>query len=99
MLLFFKTLFSLFTGHLTFWVAKAIENLKNSSVLLVERASHRHKQDNKLDKSDGKVLRVRADIEDLVLKKVEATTDKKVVGVTKHLCGVATGNILIYRIA
>lgn len=76
---------------MSFWLSKATEEMEKTSVLLVERASHRHKQDNKLDKSEGKASRIRADIADLILSKVEAVeTTKSVVGVTKHLCGDAT---------
>lgn len=39
--------------------------------------------------------RIRADIADLVLDKLDCINDaNKVVGVTKHLCGAATGMIL-----
>lgn len=78
-------------GHLSYWISKSIENLEKSSVLLVERAAHRHKADNKLDKSNGRVHRIRADIADLVLDKVEIVQkSKQILGVTKHLCGEAT---------
>lgn len=84
-------------GKLSYWISKALDsqNYSSSSVLLVERAAHRHKYDNKLDKSSGCVQRVRADIADLVLAKVEAVEKSKgVVGVTKHLCGEATGKCI-----
>lgn len=61
-------------------------------MLLIERASHRHKFDNKLDKDNGRVHRIRADIADLILHKVEIVEKSKVVvGFAKHLCGDATG--------
>lgn len=73
-------------------MSKSIEKNSNSSVLLIERAAHRHKLDNKLDKSDGRVHRIRADIADLVLQEVDVIKScKSVVGITKHLCGDATG--------
>ncbi|KRT83532.1 hypothetical protein AMK59_4663 [Oryctes borbonicus] len=79
-------------GKLSFWMANALEGINNSVVLLIERASLRHKMDNKLDKSSGKVQRIRADIGDLVLQHVETLKRVKgIVGVTKHLCGDATG--------
>lgn len=71
---------------------ESLEHL-SSSVLLVERASHRHKYDNKLDKTTGHVIRIRADIANLILSKVDIVgKSKHVVGLTKHLCGDATGN-------
>lgn len=79
-------------GKLSYWVAKAVQNIQDTSVLLVERASLRHKYDNKLDKSEVNVNRIRADIADLVLDKVECVEKcDNVVGITKHLCGDATG--------
>ncbi|XP_022919818.2 tRNA:m(4)X modification enzyme TRM13 homolog [Onthophagus taurus] len=78
-------------GKLSFWLANALEKVPNTKVLLVERASPRHKMDNKFDKSTGVTYRIRADIADLVLSKVDALNNsKQVVGITKHLCGDAT---------
>lgn len=78
-------------GQLSYWISKATEELEKCSVLLFERASQRHKKDNKLDKSDSKVERIRADIADLVLEKVDFIKEfQNIVGVTKHLCGEAT---------
>ncbi|RZC39402.1 tRNA:m(4)X modification enzyme TRM13 -like, partial [Asbolus verrucosus] len=75
-------------GHLSYWLAQAAEE---ASFLLVERSSPKHKRDNKLDKTDDKVQRIRADIADLILDKVEAISRSDfIVGVTKHLCGDAT---------
>lgn len=80
------------SGHLSYWVYQAVEELNSTSVLLVERASHRHKFDNKLDKTNGRVHRIRVDIADLILEKVEFLKDcKYVFGIAKHLCGDATG--------
>ncbi|XP_018323302.1 tRNA:m(4)X modification enzyme TRM13 homolog isoform X2 [Agrilus planipennis] len=78
-------------GKLSFWLAKSISNLSNSSVLLIEKASLRHKLDNKLEKGKDLVYRIRADIADVVLENIDMVTKRKqVVGVTKHLCGEAT---------
>jgi tRNA:m4X modification enzyme len=83
-----------FQGQLSYWLAQAMEPSAESSFVLVERSSPKHKRDNKLDKSDDKVQRVRADIADLVLDKMETVSKRgSIVGVTKHLCGDATGNI------
>lgn len=73
-------------------MANALETVNNSIVLLIEKASLRHKMDNKLDKTNGNVQRIRADIADLVLQKVDILKNVKgIVAVTKHLCGDATG--------
>lgn len=75
-------------------MSKATNTLENSSVLLIERAAHRHKLDNKLDKTADNVHRIRADIADLVLDKVDVVHKvQHIIGITKHLCGDATGNI------
>lgn len=81
-------------GQLSYWLSQIINNAENkeSSVLLVERASLRHKLDNKLDKTKANVHRIRADIADLVLEQVDVVKKStNIVGVTKHLCGDATG--------
>jgi len=81
-------------GQLTFWLAKALnERAAESTFVLVDRASHRHKFDNKLrEDEDLSVHRVRADIQDLVLAKTPGVENslKPLVGVSKHLCGGAT---------
>ncbi|KAL3267138.1 hypothetical protein HHI36_011278 [Cryptolaemus montrouzieri] len=74
-------------GALSYWICKATSSENN--ILLVEKASPKHKKDNKLDKSS--VRRIRADITDLVLDEVDVINESKyIVGVTKHLCGAAT---------
>ncbi|XP_062540038.1 tRNA:m(4)X modification enzyme TRM13 homolog [Armigeres subalbatus] len=79
-------------GQVAFWLATILQqsDLTNVKVFLVDRASHRHKKDNKIE--DREIIqRVRADIGDLVLRKLDVLKDsKKVVGVGKHLCGGAT---------
>ncbi|CAH0558843.1 unnamed protein product [Brassicogethes aeneus] len=78
-------------GQLTYWISKSTENLEGTCLLLVERASPKHKRDNKLAKTTEVVQRIRADISDLVLDKLEVINKTtNVVGVTKHLCGEAT---------
>ncbi|EFA11905.1 tRNA:m(4)X modification enzyme TRM13 homolog-like Protein [Tribolium castaneum] len=73
-------------GLLSYWLAQACPQ---ATFLLIERSSPKHKRDNKLEKSD-KVRRIRADIADLVLDKLDAVSGNPIVGVTKHLCGDAT---------
>ena len=66
-------------------------------LLLVDRASQRHKFDNKLKESPSICKRIRADIADLCLENVpDLHLYKRVVSLGKHLCGSATGQSNIY---
>ncbi|XP_058826188.1 tRNA:m(4)X modification enzyme TRM13 homolog [Topomyia yanbarensis] len=81
-------------GQVAFWLASIIQqsssDLTNAKVLLVDKASHRHKQDNRIEDRQI-VYRIRADIADLVLRKLDMLQScKSVIGVGKHLCGGAT---------
>lgn len=77
-------------GQVAYWLAKAITNYPNSNVLLIDRASLRHKKDNKLDDSHA-VHRIRADIADFDISALDLIQNsKKIVGIGKHLCGAAT---------
>ena len=81
-------------GKLTYWLAQIIKDQADSSILLVDRSSHRHKSDNKLKNDDYliNVTRIRADIGDLRLRDVQEIKNiQHIVGIAKHLCGVATG--------
>lgn len=76
-----------------------IKEQSESSLLLVDRSSHRHKKDNKLKNEDNplNVKRIRVDIADLKLNKVEEIGENcSIVGVAKHLCGSATGILYFY---
>ena len=65
---------------MTFWLSGAVESKRDSHFLLVDRASHRHKFDNKLkDDVTLSVQRVRADIQDLVLSKVPTVAETELV--------------------
>ena len=89
---------------LSYWIGKALANPGTCEMLLVDKASPRHKLDTRLkletgttgddddDKTSIKVSRLRLDISDLNLGGVDNITDndKMVVGVSKHLCGAAT---------
>ncbi|XP_060524263.1 tRNA:m(4)X modification enzyme TRM13 homolog [Cylas formicarius] len=78
-------------GQLSYWIAEATQTSNFTKLLLIERASPKHKRDNKLNKSTGKIQRIRADIKDVVLDDIEIMGDaNSIVGVTKHLCGEAT---------
>uniref|UniRef100_A0A182W694 tRNA:m(4)X modification enzyme TRM13 n=1 Tax=Anopheles minimus TaxID=112268 RepID=A0A182W694_9DIPT len=78
-------------GQVSYWLARIVETqLQHCKVLLVDRASHRHKKDNKIETREI-VQRVRADIADLELHKVDLLeSSKRLVGIGKHLCGSAT---------
>ncbi|XP_053678230.1 tRNA:m(4)X modification enzyme TRM13 homolog [Anopheles nili] len=77
-------------GQVSYWLAKIVVDtqLSHCKVLLVDRASHRHKKDNKIEDREI-VQRIRADIADLVLSEIVGS-NKQCVGIGKHLCGSAT---------
>ena len=79
-------------------MAQAIKKQIGTSLLLIDRSSHRHKRDNKLKSEDShlNVNRIRVDIADLKLNKVEEIGKlDSVIGVAKHLCGAATGDFCV----
>lgn len=77
-------------GEVAYWLAQVIASYDASNVLLIDRASLRHKKDNKLDDSFN-VQRIRADISDFDMTKHESVQKaKNIVGIGKHLCGAAT---------
>jgi tRNA:m4X modification enzyme len=78
-------------GNLSFWLSKAIEDesVQDAKVLVIDRASHRHKKDN-LIKDRSLVERIRVDIADLALDNLNLHNCETIVGVSKHLCGRAT---------
>ena len=82
---------------LSYWLAKNLAILPRgpeARLMLIDRASHRHKFDNRLKNENPEVMteRVKADIADVVLTKVVGSKPgaKSVTGVSKHLCGAAT---------
>jgi len=80
-------------GQMTYWMAKASKSEAKQKFILVDKASHRHKFDNKLkDDNSLNISRIRADIQDLVLDQIPQIKDTpgSVIGVSKHLCGAAT---------
>ena len=81
-------------GQLTYWLTKAVPDPSTCQFVLVDRASHRHKFDNRLkDAEDVELVRLRVDIADLALGRVSPyiTHQKEnVIGISKHLCGAAT---------
>ncbi|CAG0924984.1 unnamed protein product [Notodromas monacha] len=91
-------------GAVSYWLSKvASESKKDSEVFLIDRASQRHKLDNRLKDGDEAlgsvpVSRIKADIEHLVLDSLldvprldtGSEDETRIVAVTKHLCGAAT---------
>lgn len=79
-------------GQLSCWLVKLLENFKSSQIVLVDRASLRHKKDNKLeDKEKDQVHRIRADISDFLVDKLDILkSSETLIGLSKHLCGAAT---------
>ncbi|XP_015121707.1 tRNA:m(4)X modification enzyme TRM13 homolog isoform X1 [Diachasma alloeum] len=80
-------------GKLTYWLAQMLKTTKNSTIVLVDRSSHRNKKDNKLknEETSMNTIRIRADIADLALSKIEEIKGiKHKVAIAKHLCGAAT---------
>ncbi|XP_014230324.1 tRNA:m(4)X modification enzyme TRM13 homolog [Trichogramma pretiosum] len=80
-------------GKLTYWLGQSVQNIPDSTVLLIDRSSHRHKKDNKLKNDDYhvKVIRIRADIADLKLNNIsEIKETPHKVAIAKHICGAAS---------
>lgn len=77
-------------GQVAVWLARAIEHMQNSQVLLIDRASLRHKLDNKM-KETHDIHRIRADICDFDMRKLDKLQRaRSIVATGKHLCGGAT---------
>lgn len=82
---------------MTYWLAKIIEDIPDTNIILIDKASHRHKQDNKLEHMKNRVHRIRADISDLVLSKIMVLSKaENIIGTGKHLCGAAAGITILY---
>lgn len=78
-------------GQLSYWLALATETDDKSKIIIVEKSSPKHKKDNKISRNSDKIKRIRADIGDLVLDKLDVVSEvNNIIGVTKHLCGAAT---------
>lgn len=77
-------------GELAYHIAKSTEKLAGvNKVLLVDRSTFRNKKDNRIENKEL-VQRIKADIADLDLKALEIGVCKQIIGMSKHLCGVAT---------
>ncbi|CAN7937703.1 unnamed protein product [Ixodes hexagonus] len=82
-------------GRLSYWLAKILSG-KGCRFLLVDRASSRHKFENKIRREEqdnsSEIQRLQIDIEHLCLGKVGLVKAHQghLVGLCKHLCGEAT---------
>lgn len=78
-------------GMLSFYMGTAWCGRAGGRVLLVDRAPLRHKRDSRLGPA-ARASRLRADLRHLALQRAPAVQGAAaVVGLAKHLCGVATG--------
>lgn len=82
-------------GRLSYWLAKILSG-KGCHFLLVDRASSRHKFENKIRREEqensSEIRRLQIDIEHLCLGNVDLVKahERRLVGLCKHLCGEAT---------
>ncbi|EEC07148.1 tRNA guanosine-2'-O-methyltransferase trm13, putative, partial [Ixodes scapularis] len=82
-------------GRLSYWLAKILSG-KGCRFLLVDRASSRHKFENKIRREEqensSEIRRLQIDIEHLCLGNVDLVKvhEGRLVGLCKHLCGEAT---------
>jgi tRNA:m4X modification enzyme len=66
-------------GLMSYWMAKASQLEAGQKFILVDKASHRHKYDNKLkDDNSHDIVRIRADIQDLVLDQIPQIKESSV---------------------
>jgi len=81
-------------GQLTYWLTRAVTDPTTCQFILVDKASHRHKFDNRMkENEDIELVRLKADIQDLSLAGLSpflTLQRESVVGISKHLCGAAT---------
>ncbi|KAM9004818.1 tRNA:m(4)X modification enzyme TRM13 homolog isoform X1 [Sarcophilus harrisii] len=79
-------------GKLSHWVDIALQEAEKVYFLLVERVTTRFKVDGKHKNGNSVFERLQIDIQHLCLSKIPVLIKEKlpVVGIGKHLCGVAT---------
>lgn len=79
-------------GKLSHWVDIALKDAENVHFILVEKVTTRFKVDGKHKKEKSVFERLQIDIQHLCLNKIPILNKEKlpVVGIGKHLCGVAT---------
>ncbi|KAM6219235.1 tRNA:m(4)X modification enzyme TRM13 homolog [Rhynchocyon petersi] len=79
-------------GKLSHWVDIALKDAEKVHFILVEKGTTRFKVDGKHKKKNSVFERLQIDIQHLCLNKIPFLIEEKlpVVGIGKHLCGVAT---------
>ncbi|XP_037008939.2 tRNA:m(4)X modification enzyme TRM13 homolog [Artibeus jamaicensis] len=79
-------------GKLSHWVDVALKDAEEVHFVLVEKVTTRFKVDGKHRKKNAVFERLQIDIQHLCLNKIPVLSREKlpVVGIGKHLCGVAT---------
>ncbi|XP_035925425.1 tRNA:m(4)X modification enzyme TRM13 homolog isoform X1 [Halichoerus grypus] len=79
-------------GKLSHWVDIALKDAEKVHFILVEKVTTRFKVDGKHRKKNSVFERLQIDIQHLCLNKIPLLSKEKlpVVGIGKHLCGVAT---------
>lgn len=79
-------------GKLSHWVDIALKDAEKVHFILVEKVTTRFKVDGKHRKKNSVFERLQIDIQHLCLNKIPVLREGKlpVVGIGKHLCGVAT---------
>ncbi|XP_004582068.2 tRNA:m(4)X modification enzyme TRM13 homolog [Ochotona princeps] len=79
-------------GKLSHWVDIALKDAENVHFILVEKMTTRFKVDGKHKKKNSVFERLQIDIQHLCLNRIPVLREGKlpVVGIGKHLCGVAT---------
>ena len=85
---------------MSYYIAQKMQSSDACVILLVDRASQKHKFDRKLmEFPKFEVQRIRADIADLCLNLITTLhAVKRIVTVSKHLCGSATGENVTLRL-
>ncbi|XP_060058130.1 tRNA:m(4)X modification enzyme TRM13 homolog isoform X3 [Erinaceus europaeus] len=80
-------------GKLSHWVDTALKDADKVHFILVEKVTTRFKVDGKHRKKNSVFERLQIDIQHLCLNKVPLLSKEKLplVGIGKHLCGMATG--------
>ena len=88
-------------GQLTYWLTRAVADASTCQFLLVDKASHRHKFDNRLKEVEElELVRLRVDIGDLALGRVTphiASQRENIVGVSWHGVIMGKGGTVLWH--
>ncbi|XP_054524122.1 tRNA:m(4)X modification enzyme TRM13 homolog isoform X5 [Pan paniscus] len=86
-------------GKLSHWVDIALKDAEKVHFILVEKVTTRFKVDGKHRKKNSVFERLQIDIQHLCLNKIPVLREEKlpVVGIGKHLCGMATGFLVLKK--